>query len=148
MGKRCNMTGVGIFVGFMLGLACSTRKGKEFRDDLWEGYRKGGIMGKWKVANTELHSAGQEFINMLDEVFHSPEMKTVIEKGKTQIEKVQNEYEKKATKVKKTIAKKAATTKKAVAKKASSTAKKATASAKKATKKASTTMKRTVKKIS
>ena len=147
------MTGLGIFAGFVLGLACSTRKGKEFRNDLWEGYRTGGIIGKWKVVNKELSASGQEFINMIDELFHSPEIKSAIEKGKTKLEELQKEGSKKVKSVRKTIAKKATSTakkkpviatRKPQTRKTTTTRKKSTSTAKKP----SNTMKRTVRKIS
>lgn len=145
--KKCNMIGFGLFVGFVLGLSCATRKGKEFRDDLWEGYRKEGILGKWRVVTHELSGAGQEFINMFDELFRSPEMKTALEKGKTHLEKLQTEGEKKIKEVKKTVANKASEAAKSATTATKKATKKATTKARKTVKKAGNEMKRTVRKI-
>lgn len=121
------MVGFGLAIGWMLGLATATRKGKEFRDDLWTGYRKGGIIGKWKVVQKEMGAAGGEFINMVDELFHSPEFEEMVDKGKVHLEKIGKETEKAVKTTTKKIASKAKSkTKSTPKKRATSTARKTT----------------------
>jgi hypothetical protein len=152
----CNLFGFGMVMGWVMGLATSTRKGKEFREDLWKGYRDGGILGKWKVLQKELAGAGGEFITMIDEVLHSPEFEEMVDKGKVHLDKLQEETRKATERTRKTIAEKAKhmVEKKPVAKSVatntstSKTATKKTTTQRKPKTSSSSTMKKTVRKVS